>query len=90
MKVLVLTNMYPHNEDPSLGTFVYEQVRALRALGVEIDVLFVKGRANRLNYLAGIVHLWRQMSRADYDLIHAHYVFIGWIACLQRRLPVKT
>jgi len=88
MRVLVLTNMYPHEADPSFGTFVYEQVRALRALGVDMDVLFVNGRASRRNYLIGYPRLWRQIRHVRYDLIHAHYVFAGWIARAQRRLPV--
>jgi len=88
IRVLMLTNMYPHEEDPSFGTFVYEQVRALRALGVEIDVLFVNGRASRWNYLWGYPRLWRQLHYVRYDLIHAHYVFSGWIARAQFRLPI--
>jgi len=88
MRVLVLTNMYPHEADASFGAFVYEQVRALRALGVDIDVLFVNGRASRSNYLWGIWRLWRQMRAVRYDLIHAHYVFSGLIARTQHRLPI--
>ncbi len=88
MRVLVLTNMYPHEADASFGTFVYEQVRALRALGVEMDVLFVNGRASRWNYLLGYPRLWRQLHYVAYDLIHAHYVFAGLIARAQCRLPV--
>jgi len=80
--------MYPYDKDRSFGTFVYEQARALRALGVDIDVLFVNGRANRLNYLAGIGRMWWRMLRNKYDLIHAHYVFSGLIARLQLFLPV--
>lgn len=88
MRVLVLTNMYPHEADASFGTFVYEQVRALRALGVEMDVLFVNGRASRWNYLLGYPRLWRQLHYVSYDLIHAHYVFAGLIARAQCRLPI--
>ncbi|NLG26869.1 MAG: glycosyltransferase family 4 protein [Chloroflexi bacterium] len=88
MRVLVLTNMYPHAADPSFGTFVYEQVRALRGLGVDMDVLFVNGRASRWQYLLGYPRLWRQLRHVRYDLIHAHYVFAGWIARAQGRLPV--
>jgi glycosyltransferase involved in cell wall biosynthesis len=88
MRVLFVTNMYPHKEDPSFGTFVFEQVRALRASGVEIDVLFINGRASRLNYLLGYARfLWRS-TRHRYDLVHAHYVFAGLIARAQLWLPV--
>jgi len=88
MRVLMITNMYPHEDDPSFGTFVYEQVRALRELGLEIDVLFINGRSSRWNYLLGFARLWRQLHHVSYDVLHAHYVFTGWIARAQRRHPV--
>lgn len=88
MKVLLVTNMYPTDEDPSFGTFVRDQVETLRARGVEIDVLFVNGRANRFNYLKGVWQMRSMISRGDYDLVHGHYVYSGFIARLQRRVPV--
>lgn len=88
MRVLVVTNLYPHEADRSFGTFVYEQVRALRALGVEMDVLFINGRASRWNYLSGYGRYWRQLAWVRYDLVHAHYVFAGMIARAQLALPV--
>jgi teichuronic acid biosynthesis glycosyltransferase TuaC len=88
MRVLMLTNMYPHEEDASFGTFVYEQVRALRVLGLDVDVLFVNGRATQWNYLVGYPRLWRQLACVHYDLIHAHYVFSGLIARAQWSLPI--
>ena len=87
-RVLMLTNMYPHEADPSFGTFVYDQVRALRALGADVDVLFVNGRASRWRYVTGYARLWRQLGHVRYDLIHAHYVFSGLIARAQLRLPI--
>ena len=39
MKILVLTMWYPYDENPLLGTFVEEQVRAIAALGQEIRVV---------------------------------------------------
>jgi len=88
MRVLMLTNMYPHEADASFGTFVFEQVRALRARGIEVDVLFVNGRSSRWRYAEGFFRLWRQLAHVRYDLIHAHYVFSGWIARAQIGLPV--
>jgi glycosyltransferase involved in cell wall biosynthesis len=84
----MLTNMYPHEQDRSFGTFVFEQVRALRAQGVQVDVLFVNGRASRWAYLSGYPRLWKQLRHVTYDLIHAHYVFSGLIARAQHRLPI--
>ena len=87
MKVLVLTNMYPA-EKPSFGTFVKEQVESLRKEGVDVDVLFVNGVKNKLNYIWGFPRLWARLLTRRYDLIHAHYVFSGIIARAQLLYPV--
>jgi hypothetical protein len=89
-RVLVVTNMYPVPDRPVLGIFVKEQVESLRAQGLEVDVLFVDGPGNKLNYLGGILRFRRQVARRRYDLVHAHYVFSGVIALAQWGLPVVT
>ncbi|MDP9381937.1 MAG: glycosyltransferase [Chloroflexota bacterium] len=88
MKVLVVTNMYPSPEMPSFGTFVYDQVAALRQAGVEIDVLFFNGRKSKLNYVPAFFRYWRLLLTRRYDLVHAHYVLSGVVARAQwgRRL----
>ncbi len=88
MKVLVLTNMYPSPEKPASGTFVQEQVEALRKEGVDIDVFLVDGSVHKINYLWGIFRLWWHLLTHRYDLIHAHYVFSGIIARMQFLYPV--
>lgn len=88
MKVLVVTNMYPTPDRPHFGIFVQEQVNSLRRLGVEVDVLFLNGKASKLNYLKGFARLWKRLREEEYDLIHAHYIFAGLISRAQRRLPV--
>ena len=88
MRVLVVTNMWPHPADPAFGTFVAQQVEALRGRGVEVDVLFVNGRRSRWNYLLGLGRVWAALARRRYDLVHAHYVFSGWLARLQPWRPV--
>lgn len=42
LNILVLSRMFPHEGDPSSGVFVYEQLRALRALGVNAEVIAPK------------------------------------------------
>ena len=89
MRVLAVTNMYPNEREPALGTFVRDQVESLRALGVEMDVFFMDGKASRWNYLRGFGQLRRHLrAHPPYDLIHAHYVFSGLVALGQRRLPI--
>jgi teichuronic acid biosynthesis glycosyltransferase TuaC len=88
MKVLVVTNMYPNPEQPAFGTFVKDQVDALRQAGVEVDVLFVNGRKQNLYYVWGIFRFWWAIVKARYDVIHAHYAISGLIARLQFLYPV--
>lgn len=88
LRVLVLTNMFPTPQYPAFGTFVAEQVEALRRRGLDMDVLFINPRESKWNYARGPFLLRRQLARRSYDLIHAHYVFCGLIAVTQRRLPV--
>lgn len=88
MKVLVVTNMYPTEDRPHFGIFVQEQVRSLRRLGVEADVLFFDGRASKLNYLKAFPRMWWRLLRKRYDLIHAHYIFSGLVARGQIGTPV--
>jgi len=89
MRVLAVTNMYPNPREPALGTFVRDQVESLRDLGVDMDVLFIDGKASRWEYLAGFGRLrWWLRTHPPYDLIHAHYIFSGLVAKSQRRLPV--
>ncbi|HEY40925.1 MAG TPA: glycosyltransferase family 4 protein [Dehalococcoidia bacterium] len=88
MKVLVLTNMYPTPDMPILGSFVRDQVEALRKEGIDIDVFFVNGRKNKLNYVWGIFRLCVWLLTHRYDIIHAHYVFSGIIARTQFLHPV--
>ena len=88
MRVLVLTNMYPTPKAPASGTFVRDQIESLRKEGVDVDVLFVDGKKNRLNYFWGIFRLWARLLIKRYDLIHANYVFSGIIARTQFLYPV--
>lgn len=41
MRILVVTNMYPTPRLPASGTFVEQQVKSLRQLGFEVEVMFV-------------------------------------------------
>ncbi len=87
LRVLVVANLYPHPGAPDFGTFVRDEVEALRDLGVGVDVFFVNGKASKTNYLRAYPPFWRQLKGRPYQLVHAHYALSGLIAMAQRRLP---
>jgi len=91
MKVLILTNMYPTPEYPFYGIFVKEQVESLREEGIFVDVFFINGRDNRLNYFFAVPGLVKKLRYGHYDLVHAHHtycIYVFWIAKLV--LGLKT
>jgi teichuronic acid biosynthesis glycosyltransferase TuaC len=74
MRALIVTNMYPQPARPALGSFVRDQVEALRRTGaVDLDLFafepggYVKA-ASRLRHKRG------------YDIVHAHFGLTLWPA----------
>jgi teichuronic acid biosynthesis glycosyltransferase TuaC len=78
MRALIVTNMYPSAESPSLGRFVRDQVDALRALpGIELEVhAFTPGDAGA--YVAAAAALRRRYRSTRFDVVHAHFGLSAW------------
>jgi glycosyltransferase involved in cell wall biosynthesis len=87
-RVLVVTNLWPYEGDPSYGCFVKAQMESLRPLGVDYEILFVNGRESRWNYLRAYPQLWRRLRAQRYDLIHAHQGLSALVARCQISLPL--
>jgi len=88
VKVLVFTNMYPTEESPYYGSFVFREVRSLRDAGIDVDVYFVNGKANKLNYLAMPFGFFKRLLTGKYDIVHVHHSFCGFVATWQTEVPV--
>ena len=88
MKVLAMTNMYPTDQTPAFGPFIKSQIDSERKEGIEIDVFFVNGEKSTWNYLWGFFRFWARLLTRRYDLIHAHYVFMGIMSRFQFLYPV--
>jgi glycosyltransferase involved in cell wall biosynthesis len=85
MRVLMVTPELPSPDRPGTMAPTARQIESIRALGVEIEVLEVRG-ARRVKYLQRLGNL---LAMADgVDLVHAHYGFCGWLARSQRARPV--
>ncbi len=79
VNVLVVTNMYPTEQNPAYGIFVKEQVESLRKEGVLIDVFFINGRESRFRYISGIAELVGRIRKKKYDIIHAHHTYCVYL-----------
>jgi teichuronic acid biosynthesis glycosyltransferase TuaC len=68
--------------------FIYEQVESLKLLNVECDYFLIRSKG-LLGYLKHFNSLKKALQN-NYDLIHAHNGLCGFIANLQREIPVIT
>ena len=84
MRALVVTNMWPSPQAPARGSFVRDQVAALRALpGVEVEVFaFPPG-----GYARAALELRRRHGGDDFDVVHAHFGLTAWPALALRGAP---
>ena len=88
MKVLHVVGGYPSPENPHSQVFIKSQVDSLIALGVDCEVLLLRG-PGPWKYLAGWTQVRRRTRGAGFDLIHAHYAYCA-VPSLHHRLPVVT
>jgi teichuronic acid biosynthesis glycosyltransferase TuaC len=84
MRALVVTNMWPSPAAPARGSFVRDQVEALRRLpGLEVDVFVIGPRG----YARAPFALRRRHRGVPYDVIHAHFGLSAWPALALRGAP---
>ncbi len=95
MKVLLITSLYPSQQNPSLGIFVKRQVESLRALGVDVDVVSSDSVRTRSRVFASYSRLMARtaiQAFRTFDLVHVHYPTIagvcGALLRLLRRKPL--
>jgi teichuronic acid biosynthesis glycosyltransferase TuaC len=71
--VLMVTNMWPHDDHPGYGIFVFRQIESLRALGLDCEVIFVEGHRRRWAYVRESLRVLRlNFSSRRPRLVHAH------------------
>jgi teichuronic acid biosynthesis glycosyltransferase TuaC len=90
VRALVVTNMYPSADRPALGSFVRDQVEALRRRDdVEIEVFaFDPGLRG---YPRAAWEMRRRYGRGRgprFDVVHAHFGLTAWPALAARLGPV--
>lgn len=80
MRALIVTNMYPTAARPALGSFVRDQVEALRRIeGVDVEVFsFAPGGIDA--YARAGYDLIRRHRHDRFDVVHAHFGLTAWPA----------
>lgn len=85
MRILVVTVPLPSKDNPNTMAPLAHQVKSLRRLGVDVEVLEIEGIA-KIKYLQCRPRLGALAARAD--LVHAHFGYCGWLARSQFSRPV--
>src|SRR2546428_14023320 len=88
LKVVFVTNMSPHEEDPASGAFVMQQAKQLRKIGHCVDVFHFLGYRSRLKYLTSAIDVFARTHKASYDIVHAHYGLSGFPSLFRYRTPL--
>src|SRR5262249_10551652 len=74
LSILAVTNMYPTSGAPGCGTFIEQQVEALRRAGLGVDVLLFDRRSEGRKVYAGVgPRLRRAVADRRPDLVHVMY-----------------
>jgi teichuronic acid biosynthesis glycosyltransferase TuaC len=85
VRALIVTNMWPSADAPERGSFVRDQVRALRALdGVEVEVFAFPPKG----YARAARDLRRAHRGHEFDVVHAHFGLTAWPALALRGAPL--
>jgi len=87
VRALVVTNMYPTPERPALGSFVRDQVEALRRRG-DVEIELFTFAAGLTGYPRAARELRRRYKDERFDVVHAHFGLTAWPAVAARLGPV--
>jgi teichuronic acid biosynthesis glycosyltransferase TuaC len=81
MRALIVTSMWPSPAAPARGSFVRDQVEALRRTpGVDVEVFAFPPKG----YARAAVDLRRHYRRERFDVVHAHFGLTAWPALAVR------
>jgi teichuronic acid biosynthesis glycosyltransferase TuaC len=74
MRILAVTNMYPTPQNPNLGTFVEQQIKGLRQIGLDVDVLVVDRASKGMGAYWGLSKQIRaRVVSFRPDVVHVMY-----------------
>lgn len=90
MKILIVCSYREYSAHTDyVAPFIYEQVQSLEKQMCETRYVIIKGGGVKA-YIRGALNLIRIAKKWQPDIIHAHSGFCGFIANLQRSVPVVT
>lgn len=88
LKTLWITNMWPDEVRPYFGNYIKTQCESLWSAGLDVDVLYIRGLLNKVNYFKALPEVRRRVRDKRYRVIHAHYGHTGAVAVATGSTPL--
>ena len=74
LRILAVTNVYPSTDAPASGTFVEQQLKGLRQIGLNVDVMVVDRLERGMSCYLGLGRkVQARMVSCQPDLVHVMY-----------------
>jgi teichuronic acid biosynthesis glycosyltransferase TuaC len=74
LRILAVTNMYPTSRDPTLGTFVEQQIQGLKQVGLDLEVVLLDRAHKGLTvYLSTGRRVRAAIRGFEPDIVHVMY-----------------
>ncbi|NTS76896.1 glycosyltransferase family 4 protein [Catenovulum sp. SM1970] len=83
MNILTITNMWPSEASPWLGTFVKQQVSSIKETGIDNEVINIRSKksgGNNFSYIIAFFKIFIIAFRSKYQIIHLQH-WICWLLC---------
>jgi glycosyltransferase involved in cell wall biosynthesis len=88
LRVLMVTGIYPTEQNPHSGTFIKTQVDSLNAAGLEVEVIHPKPGPLPIRYVSAALQLYHKILTGHFDIVHGHYGHWCMLARMQWKTPV--
>jgi len=74
MRILAVTNTYPTPQSPEFGTYVEQQIKGLKQIGLDVDVMFVDRVHRGVGVYLGLGRRVRaRVAAVQPELVHVMY-----------------
>src|SRR5215510_4365049 len=74
MRILAVTNAYPTPETPASGAYIEQQIKGLKKIGLNVDVMFVNRAQSGMRCYLGLGRKVRErVTECHTDIIHVMY-----------------
>ncbi|MFZ7119653.1 MAG: glycosyltransferase family 4 protein [Eubacteriaceae bacterium] len=93
MKVLIFSNMYPTEDKPQFGIYVYNQIKYLELMGYKFKIISIKSKGNKyIRYLSFFIRgfIYALVKGKEYRIVHAHYAFPPGLFALMHKIRYKS